>query len=131
MMYTATLDNTKVTVSADSMREAELQILCAYGVDAIGMGISGEKGDFLMTACKEAWQRDLDNYFHGFTMDDVYRHCLMVAFAWVNFPTETTKEWDYSTGEKYDCTRLGAEGKAYLKAHDRLGNYMEQIGWRD
>lgn len=131
MMYTITLDNTTATIIADSLHEAFLQALCAYGMDAIDCGISGENGDFMMNKCVKAWQYDLEHYFHGFTMEDVFRHVLLCAYTWVNFPTEKGSEWDYSTGEKYEYTRIGAEGKAYLKAHDRLGNYMEQIGWRD
>ena len=124
MMYNVSLNNNvNATLCADSLHEAQLQALCAYGMDAIDCGISGENGDFMMTKCVKAWQYDLDNYFHGFTMEDVFHHVLLGAYAWVNFPTEKGTEWDYSTGEKYEslsyCRASGGDG--VLWPHRRAG----------
>lgn len=132
MKYTVSFENnTTATIYADSMREAELQAYCAYGKDAIGLGISGENKDFMMTCCVRAWEDYTLSkpQFKNFTLDDVFYHLVAVAYAWVNFPTETGEEWDYEDGCKYKYERIGKEGKEYLKKHDRLGNYMESIGW--
>ena len=131
MMYKVSFDNGFDTmVSADSMREAELQSYCAYGMDAIGVNVNNDEGDFCLTVARKAWEDLLSRFFNGFTMEDVYNHLLFMAYAWVNFPTESGKEFDYEDGEWYEYTRIGEEGRNYLKEHDRLGNYMDEIGFR-
>lgn len=128
-MYKVSFDGFDTMVSADSMHEAELQAYCAYGMDAIGINISCDNGDFCLTVARKAWEDLLSRFFDGFTMEDVYYHLLFTAYAWVNFPIETGKEFDYEDGEWYEYTRIGAEGRAYLKVHDKLGNYMNEINF--
>lgn len=131
MKYKITLNNQNdVVVVADNMREAELQAYCAYGMDAIGMNISCDNGDFCLTVALEAWNMYLNETFTDFTIQDVFYHLLYTAYAWINFPTEKGFEYDYSDGCKYEYERIGKEGMEYLKTHDKLGKYMNEINWR-
>lgn len=56
MIYTVELENgIKEQVEAKDMHEAELIMLNKYGVDAIGLNVVGEHGDFMCTVCHSAW----------------------------------------------------------------------------
>lgn len=129
MMYTISnelIDN--AVVVADSLEAAELQAYCAYGVDAIGCSIKGENGDWKGTICRRVWDELLNGRFVEFTLDDVLTHLVICAYAWVTFDTITSTEYDYREGE-IEVTRLCDAGMQFIHKNDRLGNYMDEIGF--
>ncbi len=127
MTYTVSFENNNtITVSADSLAEAKLIAYLSHNYEAIGMCVKGENGDFSMTVCRKVWDELLDEQFKGFTVADVLAHLILGEYVWVNFPKETY--FDYY--EECEVTSICKEGLAYLKEHDRLGNYMEEIGFR-
>lgn len=126
MMYTVSFENNNtIEIEANSLSEAEFIAYCSHNFEAIGMHITGEDGAF-MSVCRKAWDEMLEKHFEGFTISDVLAHLIINAYAWFHFDKVT--HFDYY--EECEVTTLCAEGFAYIKEHDRLGNYMQEIGFR-
>ena len=123
-MYTVTFENGfKTTVDAEDMRAIELQMFDKYGVDAIGMSIVGDNGNFHFGVCQDSWKRVLAEYFPKFTMQDVLNHLRTVAYAWLNFD----KVEDYDYYEDCKTIHLCDEGLEYIHNNDALSVEMDRI----
>lgn len=130
MKYTISNELINDVVVAKSLEAAELQAYAIYGIDAIGCNIKAENGDFRCTICRKVWDNLLaeNEKFSDFSIQDVYNHLALVAYAWSTFDTVTDVEYDYKEGE-IEVTRLCELGMDFLRKSDKLGNYMDEIGF--
>lgn len=126
MIYKVDFENGfTVEVEADDMREVQLQMYEKYGVDAIGMSITGDKNNFCFTVCRGAWEQVLNEYFPSFTMEDVLNHLKVQAYAWLNF--DKVESYNYYEDCKSIC--LCDEGLAYIHDNDALAVEMDRINF--
>ena len=126
MMYKVSFENGFTTeVEADDMREVELEIYNKYGVDAIGMSITGDRNNFHFAVCCESWERVLAEYFPNFTLEDVLNHLKVVAYAWLHF--DKVESYDYY--EDCKAIRLCDEGLEYIHNNDALSVEMDRINF--
>ena len=126
MKYTAKLENGVVEViEANDMREVEVQMYDKYGVEAIGLSISGDANNFSFTVCKDSWERVLKEYFPNFSIEDVLNHLKVQSYAWLNFD----KVEDYDYYEDCKTISLCEEGLDYIRNNDALAVEMDRINF--
>lgn len=129
MMYKVSFENGFITeVEADDMRAVEVEMYDKYGVDAIGMNITGDPKNFRFAVCRESWERVLAEYFPNFTLEDVVNHLKVSAYAWLHF--DTVKYYDWYDGEECEVTSLCDEGLDYIHNNDALSVEMDRIDFR-
>ena len=126
MMYKVSFENGFTTeVEADDMREVEFEMYSKYGVDAVGMHITGDPKNFCFSICRKSWERVLAEYFPDFTLDDVVNHLKVGAYAWLHFD----KVEDYDYYEECRTIRLCDEGLDYIHNNDALSVEMDRINF--
>lgn len=126
MMYKVSFENGFTTeVEADDMKTVEVEMYDKYGVDAVGMNITGDRNNFLITVCKDSWERVLKENFPNFTLEDVLNHLRVVAYAWSHF--DKVESYDYY--EDCKTTSLCDAGFDYIHNNDALGAEMDRINF--
>lgn len=123
MMYKVSFENGFTTeVEADDMNAVEVEIYDKYGVDAIGMHITGDKNNFCFSVSRKSWECVLADCFPSFTLEDVLNHLRVLAYAWLHF--DKVEGYDYYE----DCKTIGLcdEGLAYIHDNDALAVAMDE-----
>ena len=105
---------------ARSLDEAYFMALCQQGIDALGAGVTGENGDFMMCVCLEAYRK----CFPSFTDKDFLEYDMTIHYAWTIF--DKVKFMDY---DGVECTQLCNAGLDFIQRNSKLARYMKKINW--
>ena len=109
---------------AKSLDEAYFMALCQQGIKAVGAGVVGQNGDFMMSVCLEAYRK----HFPTFTDNDFLEYDMTIHYAWTVFDKVKTMDFndDY---EWVECTQLCKAGLDFIQNNSKLARHMKAINW--